>query len=175
MKESNTSVYAAQASFFVITSAVPFISIILSVIGLFLPEASMDQGTHTMLALPPSSQFRSVFEYFATELSGSADISLLSIAAVAALWSSSKGISAVRMGIESVYRSSAHGGIIAHRLRSVLMTIIFIALIISALALLLFGGFILGMMGGELAKALNLARIPLLVLLLLTYDSLTFH
>ena len=166
MKKSNTSVYAAQASFFVLTSAVPFISIILSVIGLFLPEYSRDPHAAETLGIPVTSSFYNILEYLTAELSGRADISLLSISAIAALWSSSKGISAIRVGIESVYNSESDEGFIAHRLRSVFMTLVFIALIIATAALLLFGNLIIGMLGETTAKIVTPLRVPTLVLIL---------
>lgn len=151
IREDKISVYAAQASFFVITSAVPFLSLLFALAGILLPESA--------LLGQLSEYLPSVVE----ELRNAPNISLLSISAVTALWTASRGIAAIRAGIESVYRAGHPEGFFKRRLRSIFSTLIFIAMIVAVVALLLFGDFISRIIGGWFEKAFPDLRTPLFI------------
>ncbi len=136
--DDKVTVYAAQASFFVIISAVPFISMLISVAGLILPANLPD----IFSALPLSEGFSAVFNFLLSELRSAPNVPLLSVSAVTTLWSASRGIAAIRSGLERVYRAGRSAGFFAHRFKSLVSTLVFIAVITAAVTLMLFGDYL---------------------------------
>ncbi len=145
--DDKVTVYAAQASFFVIISAVPFISLLISIAGLVLPAEIPD----IFSGLPLPEGISAFFDILLDELHTAPNVSLLSVSAVTTLWSASRGISAIRSGLERVYRAGHTKGFFAHRLKSLVSTLIFIAIITAAVTLMLFGD--------SLGKWLRIAKI----------------
>lgn len=137
--DDKITLYAAQASFFVIISAVPFLSLLISVTGMLL---SLPAGDF-LSRLPIPSDFSSVIYSVLEDLQSTQNVPLLSVSAVTTLWSASRGISAIRSGIERVYRAGHTRGFFAHRLKSLISTLLFIAFIAATVALMLFGDFAL--------------------------------
>lgn len=135
--DDKITLYAAQASFFVIISAVPFLSLLISVTGMLL---SLPAGDF-LSRLPIPSDFSSVIYSVLEDLQSTQNVPLLSVSAVTTLWSASRGISAIRSGIERVYRAGHTRGFFAHRLKSLISTLLFIAFIAATVALMLFGDF----------------------------------
>ncbi len=133
--DDNVALYAAQASFFVMISAVPFISLLVSVLGIILPSETAD----LFEGLPLPEGFSTLFETVADDLRTAPNVSLLSVSAITTLWSASRGISAIRSGVERVYRAERTKGIFTHRLRSLVSTLMFIVMLALAVALMLFG------------------------------------
>lgn len=151
IREDKISVYAAQASFFVITSAVPFLSLLFALAGIFLPQSAFLEQL--------SEYLPSIVE----ELQNAPNVSLLSISAVTTLWTASRGIAAIRAGIESVYRAGHPEGFFKRRLRSIFSTLMFIVMIVAIVALLLFGDFVSGIIGGWFTHSFPDLRTPLFI------------
>lgn len=136
--DDKITVYAAQASFFVIISAVPFLSLLISIVGIVVPAELPD----FFAALPLPEGFGAVFDTVLDELRTAPNVPLLSVSAITTLWSASRGISAIRSGLELVYRASPSRGFVAHRFKSLISTLAFIAIITAAVTLMLFGDFL---------------------------------
>ncbi len=166
VSDDKISVYAAQASFFVITSAVPFISIMFALFGIFMPESITSVAQEGISSLPVSSGLSDAIRYIADELNGAPNISLLSLSAVTTLWSASRGISAVRNGIESVYKADIGRNIVAKRLKSIIATIIFIAMLAAICVVLLFGNFAAELLGEGVREIFYSARMPIFILIM---------
>lgn len=132
------TVYAAQASFFVIISMVPFISLLVSVIGLLIPADV--QSILDNIRIPDS--LASVLGSALDNIRTAPNVSLLSVSAVTTLWSASKGTGAIRTGLETVYHAGSSRGFVMQKLWSLVSTLLFIALIIAIIVVLLFGNFI---------------------------------
>lgn len=145
--EDKVTVYAAQASFFVIISAVPFLSLLISIAGIVLPAEIPD----FFAGLPLPDGFALVFDTLLADLRTAPNVPLLSVSAVTTLWSASRGIAAIRSGLERVYRAGRSRGFLAHRIKSLVSTLVFIALITAAVTLMLFGD--------HLGSLLRIARI----------------
>ena len=148
------SIYAAQASFFVITSAIPFLSLLFSLTGMLLPHS--DIAAQIIAELPGT----------AAELIGTPGVPLLSISAAAALWTSSRGISAVRAGIENVYRADVPEGFLRRRVRSVASTLFFILILITSAAVMLFGTYISKYMPARIAELFENLRTPFFIVIM---------
>ena len=150
------TVYAAQASFFVIISAVPFLSLLISIAGLVLPSDLPD----VLTGLPVPEGFSVLFDTVIDDLRTAPNVPLLSVSAVTTLWSASRGISAIRSGLELVYLARRSKGFFAHRIKSLVSTLIFIAVITAAVTLMLFGDLVV--------KWLRIAKISDLIMRLRT-------
>lgn len=140
--DDRVSLHAAHASFFVITSAVPFASILFTLTGIFLPSASAAE-------LLEGSVFTSLLQHLAYELRSIPGVSLLSFSTVTTLWSASRGISGIRSGIETIYGCTRRSGYVEHRLRSLFVTLLFILFLAAAVGILLFGD-LLGLPSGKI-------------------------
>ncbi len=129
------TVYAAQASFFVIISIVPFFSLLVAIVSLFIPA--------DVLSLFDSSKLpASLMNFIGTtldDLRNAPNVSLMSISAVVTLWVSSKGTSAILTGISRVYHAPSAKNVVSSKLKSLGNTLLMIGLILAAVALLLFG------------------------------------
>ncbi len=138
--EDRVTVYAAQASFFVVISSVPFLSVLFAVIGLVAP-ADLTVLLRSAEDLVPAALLGAVAEIL-TELRDVPVVSLLSISALTTLWSASRGISAIRNGLQTVYAVPRKAGFLRNRLYSLVYTVAFIVIILAAAVLLLFGDFL---------------------------------
>ncbi|MBR4895650.1 MAG: YihY/virulence factor BrkB family protein [Clostridia bacterium] len=124
---------AAEASFFLITSAVPFCSLLLSLTGALMP----DSAQVLLSRLPLPGEYDAFLGAIARELADTPGVPLLSVSAAATLWSASRGISAVRRGLCRIFDGD-EGSPIARRLKPVAATLA--ALIASAAFLLVSSG-----------------------------------
>ncbi len=138
LMDDNVGVYAAQASFFIIIAAVPFIMLLLSLLKLALPiELSAIEET-ILEIVPPSMQ--EVFLRIASELFGKSDAaSVISITAVTTLWLSSRGVMALYQGLNTVYHSSIRNYFYV-RAASLIYTLVFLLIIAFSIAIFMFGG-----------------------------------
>ncbi len=163
LSNDKVTIYAAQASFFVITSAVPFISLLIGVTSFFLPNGSLDIG---LVLTEDNVLFQTVIE----DLKNAPSVSILSISAITTLWTASRGIAAVRKGIEIVYGSDKSSGYVRHRMTSAGATILFIISLTVTTVLLLFGDELITLadsyLGESMLYMLGLLRKPFLALIM---------
>ncbi|MBE6569751.1 MAG: YihY/virulence factor BrkB family protein [Ruminococcaceae bacterium] len=138
--EDRVSVYAAQASFFVVISAMPLFSLITTVLRYIAPE----QITVFQAALNgavPEFMLQALYRAF-DGIRQSTTVPFVSLSAVMILWSASRGIGAVREGVQTVYHAARSRGYFYKKLLSLLYTLCFIVLIIAVVTVLLFGEYI---------------------------------
>ena len=137
IKDDNITVYAAQAAFFIIIAFVPFVMLTVTLLKFFIPS-SQENLEMAVISFFPSS----VQNYLVSiihEIYGKAPASFVSIAAVAALWSSSRGLSAVRRGLNQVYHLEEKRGYVGSKLMAMVYTLVFVVTMIFTLAVLVFG------------------------------------
>ena len=137
ISEDRVTVYAAQASFFIIISSIPFIMLLFSLSRYVLP----DRIFHIMGSFGDSmpGQVGALFRDILAELAERPAIRLISLTAITTFWTASRGISAVRGGVSTVYKSEPGGGFVRSVLASLIYTAVFIVLLITLLVLVLFG------------------------------------
>ena len=160
--EDKVSVYAAQATLFVIISVVPFISLLLSIVGIVLPNHPPEE----LLSTNISSGILEIVGHLIDDLKTAPSVSLLSISAIITLWCASRGITAVRDGIGSVYYSKPGRNYFSHRLISLAFTLAFVIFILALTMLVLFGDFLIEKLGGGLADLIIRFRTPSLIVVL---------
>jgi len=140
------SVYAAQASFFVMISVVPFISLLSGILHAALPHAAdMEQLLSVLAVSLPGDIYEDVGTFW-EEISVTPTVSMVSISAVFIWWSAAKGMGAVREGIQTVYETPRKRGYFKKMLRSILYTLCFLALIITVTGALFFGEYLLDLL-----------------------------
>lgn len=87
--KDEVTVYAAQASFFIVLSAAPFIMILLTLIQL-IPAVSPEDLMHVMTQLLPSS-IHPLIESVIQDIQTVSPAALLSVTTVATIWSAARG------------------------------------------------------------------------------------
>ncbi len=137
MNEDRVSVYAAQASFFILISVVPLLFLTLSICNYIVPTAP-EELLDSLIKLVPE-KYSDFFLTVTREVYNTSSISFISITAVSAFWSASRGVKAVYHGIACVYDKYPRGNILYDILRSFLYTVTFIALMLISLIVLVFG------------------------------------
>ena len=136
--ERSVSAYSAQAAFFIFVSFFPFVIIFFYILNLF-PDISFDISDDA-LELVPQYVMGLVNEARSqATVSGQRTVIFL-VSVATALWSASKGIYGITMGLDSVYRVEEKRSSLLIRLRSTLYTLAFIVILIAVLGLLVFGG-----------------------------------
>lgn len=131
------TVYAAQASFFIVIAAFPFIMLLLTMIQL-LPGLSKSDLMSTLIAMMPEL-FHSLIVNVVDDLFTQSPGTILSITAITALWSASKGMLSMERGLNRVFDSQEKRNYIISRLICSGYTIIFMLVCIVSLILLVFG------------------------------------
>lgn len=135
--EDEISVYAAQASFFILLSAFPFIMVLLTVIQL-IPTISKSDLLSILVSLMPEmlkSTTVSIIDDLFTKSPGK----ILSITALLAIWSASKGMLSMNRGFNRIFGCKGRRGYFRSRFICTGYTILFIVACIMSLVLLVFG------------------------------------
>lgn len=131
------TVYAAQASFFIIMAAFPCIILMLSIIQV-IPNISQGDLLELLGPMIPR-QFGQILDSVVNSLYTNSPGTLLSLSALAALWSASKGMMSIARGLNRVQGEHSHRGYIITRIICSGYTIVFILVCILSLVLLVFG------------------------------------
>lgn len=141
ISRDEVTVYSAQASYYIIISAFPFIMLLLSLTGFLAPiyRTAITDAVHSIFpeAISPMA---SVLTSELFEKS----IPLASLTAITALWSSSRGIAAVERGIRRVYGVNETRGFIKTSVLSLIYTVLFMGILTLTLLLQVFSNTILG-------------------------------
>lgn len=131
------TVYAAQASFFIMIAALPFIMLMITVVQV-VPNLTRAELLDLLLSLVPKG-YKSVAFRVLNDLSLKSPATMISVTAIAALWSSSKGMMSVARGLNRVHGEQQKGWYIVRRLIWAGYTIVLILVCVVALGLLVFG------------------------------------
>lgn len=128
-------VYAAQASYFVLMSVIPFICLLISVVSFFIPA-----DIYTIYeAYPMPEELEKILFAVIDQLFATQKVSLLSISAIIALWTASRGADAIRVGLENVYHEESAKDFVKQQLKSLASTVILIIVLLSNVIFSLFG------------------------------------
>lgn len=138
------TVYAAQASFYVMISAVPFVMLLLSVSRFFVP-IGYDEIFFAVKGVLPV-KLHSLAETIMRELFYKSAVPVISLTAATSLWSASRGVAAVERGVRRVYGLNNTPGFFKTAAISLVRTVAFMALLLAALVVLVFGGSIVNML-----------------------------
>ncbi len=146
MKEDAVSAYAAQAAFFIIMSAFPFIMLLLTLIQ-YLPV------TEEVLIVMAQEMIPAAFNGYVVslieEIYAKPSVAIISVTFVAAIWAASKSFLAIIRGCNSVYDIKETRNYIRLRLAASLYTIAFAVIIVVTLAVMVFGNTIVVAVGNQ--------------------------
>ncbi|MCC8160895.1 MAG: YihY/virulence factor BrkB family protein [Oscillospiraceae bacterium] len=170
----NVSVYAAQASFFLVISAIPLLMLIFSIIKLFI---NMDQQAilHTINSLAPA-EISGLLTTVTNELfNKTSSVSVISITAVSTLWLASRGIMALYTGLNSIYHVPTRN-YFYKRIVSVIYTLAFVAALILAALLFVFGNKLEYFIGGHSETLMNIIQFLLKgkIIIIMAYLTILF-
>lgn len=132
--ENNISVFAAQATFFMIISAIPFFMLLLGFAKYFVPFEKSEILNAMSHFLPQKVYMLST--NIINELFAKTPGSLISITAITLLWSASRGILAIIRCLNSI-NNVPKSGFIKERLIAFLYTFLFVLVLVFTLIVLL--------------------------------------
>lgn len=156
MKENNVSAFSAQAAFFIIISFFPFVMFLLTLLQ-YLPFKESDIQIFANQIMPDGiSSF--VFTVI-REIYDKASTTLISITAITALWTASKGCLSIVRGLNSVYGIKETRNYFKLRIISSIYTLIFAIILIFTMALLLFGNTLSIWIGEKIPFLIDIALI----------------
>ena len=95
------SVYAAQASFFIIMAAFPFFMVLLALIQVAPMIHEADLLRFLLPAIP--GRFQGLLIYLLDSLHSDSPAALISVTALAAVWSAAKGMLGIEKGLNRVF------------------------------------------------------------------------
>ena len=136
LSEHAVTAYAAQSAFFIIISFFPFVMLLLTLLN-YLPIPLDDTGGLVAGILP--SAVTDFINGLLDEIHINASGTVISVTAVTALWAASKGLLAIRRGMNSVYENTESRNYIIIRFYSIIETLAFIILLIVMLVIIVFG------------------------------------
>ena len=136
-KNDEVTVYAAQASFFIVISFFPFVMLLLTLIQL-VPAVNKSDLLELLVAIMPDMLDALVIS-IVDDLYTKSPATVVSISAVAAIWSASRGMLGIEKGLNRVYECPRTSGYIIRRLICSGYTILFVMACVASLILLVLG------------------------------------
>lgn len=138
--DDRLTLFSAQASYYIIISAFPFIMLLISLAGFILP-IDRHSFSITINAFVPKT-IQQIVSLLTEELFEKS-IPILSVTALTTLWSSSRGIASIERGVLKVYSIPENKNFIFSSLLSIVYTVMFIAILLATLFIGVFGNAIL--------------------------------
>jgi len=135
-KNEHIGAFAGQATFFLLLSLFPMASILLSLTEI-LPYTDVELIELLSNVLPKELEF-----YIAdliSDIYGKSNSSVTVISIIVALWSSAKGIMAIRNGLNEVYRAREERNYLIIRGISTIYTLLFIGILVVLMVAQVFG------------------------------------
>lgn len=133
------TVYAAQASFFSIIAAFPFMMVLLALVQ-FVPSITKANLLQLVITIVPSTlEMDSIIVTVIDDLYTNSPLAVISLSAVAAVWSSSRGMLSIERGLNRVYDHQKNRNYILTRVIAAGYTVVFMVICILTLVLLVLG------------------------------------
>ncbi len=138
VNEDCVGLYAAQAAFFTVLSAVPFVMLVIVCLKSFI-DMDVRELISPVLEVLPETVSEYILQVISEIVYRSESFAVLSAAAVAILYSSSRGTMAIYGGLNRVFGSKKTYSWLRARAISFIYNILFIVAIVAAMVILLFG------------------------------------
>ncbi len=136
LRDDYVGAFSAQAAFFLIISFFPFFMFLLTLIN-YLP-ISVPNLFATINRIFPDD-ISSFLSQLLTELLNKSNGTVLSLTAIAALWSASKGFLSIARGLNSIYKPTRPRNFLVARLWSAIYTLLFALMLVLVLLIFVFG------------------------------------
>lgn len=134
-KRDKINAYSAQSAFFIILSAIPFLMVFSSM----LQYTPITEGTLLKIYQMTLPDYVSVFLISITDEVYNRSIGIISITAIAAIWSAAKGIQYMTDGLNSVNDLEENRNWFVLRLWAIVYTVVFLFAVVFTLIVLVFG------------------------------------
>lgn len=131
------TVYAAQASFFIVIAFFPFIMLLLTLIQ-FIPSINKSDLLTILIRIMPNL-LDSLVIGIVDDLYIKSPATILSITGLLALWSAARGMMSIERGLNRIYGTVEKRNYVIRRLICAFYTFVFIIACIVSLVLLVFG------------------------------------
>lgn len=136
-KKDEVTVYAAQASFFIVIAFFPFIMLLLTLIQL-IPAINKSDLMTVMVAIMPD-MLDSLVISIIDDLYTKSPATIISLTAIVSVWSASRGMLGIERGLNRVYECPEKRGYLIRRLICSGHTILFIIACVASLFLMVLG------------------------------------
>ena len=140
MRDDFVSSFAAQTAFFIIISAFPFAMFLLTLIH-YLPITESNLFDIVNAYIPKT--FHSYLIIFITEIYDKTSKTIISLTALTALWSGSRGLLAMIQGLNRIYGIRETRNYFKLRFLAILYTFVFAIMLICTMFFLVFGNSLL--------------------------------
>lgn len=128
------SLYAAQTAYYILFSSIPFLMLVLMLVQAIFPRQT-DSAIKLITDSFPELFSKLPDDFFDSILS--ADVPIISVTVVGMLWSASKGVKSLRIGLCSVYGKKDGANWAWRHVASFLYTLFFISLAVLVLGITL--------------------------------------
>ena len=135
LKSDRLDVYSAQASFYLIMSAIPILMLLVTFLK-FTPLTE-DMVLDALAEIINQNMMNTVRDMISNVYDGSG--TLISFAAISALWVAGKGILGLMNGLNNIHQLKENRNYFFLRLRASLYTVLMVLAFIVAAAILVFG------------------------------------
>lgn len=169
--QQNVPLYAANASFFLILSIFPVLVLLLALMR--YTGLQIETLTELVEEVVPASLMPMVNRLIRSAYVNSTG-TLLSVSAIAALWSSSRGMYSFLVGLNAIYGVKENRGYLRTRLLSVGYIFAFLVVLILTLVLHVFGRDLLNWLGELPIPAFVLDLLDVRIFVLLILQTLLF-
>ena len=143
IEKHKITVYAAQATLFVVISVLPFTMLLISIIKYVIPFDKAD----IMEFIKPflHTSIKPVVDVILGEVFSGATISVVSVTSVATVWAASKGMMALVLGLKSVYGTEGEAGYVKTRFFAFVYTLFFVVIVAATLLFSAVGRYFMGL------------------------------
>ncbi len=129
--------YAAQAAFFITLSAVPLLIVSLSLVRFVVP-ISFDELLQGICDLTPTG-LRDLVAHLVSDAYQKSSATVLSLSSLTALWSASRCVYALRLGLNNIHRIEKRRGYLYNRISALFYTVGILLVLLFSLVVLIFG------------------------------------
>ena len=171
LAEQKVPLYAANASFFLVLSIFPVLVLLLALIR--YTGLQVETRTDLIAGVVPGALMPTVNRLVLSAYVNSTG-TVLSISAVAALWSSSRGMYSFVTGLNAIYEVKENRGYFRTRFLSMGYTFAFLIVLILTLVLHVFGGDLLRLLEKLPIPSFLLSLLDMRVFVLLVLQTLLF-
>ena len=169
LRNKNISSFAASTAFFLFLSLIPMLMLLCAIIP-YTPIKEADLMSLITDLVPTSMD--SLFINIIVDVYDKS-IGVISVTAVATLWSAGKGIMALMRGLNAIHEVEEKRNYFTLRLVACFYTVMVLVVLIFSLLLMVFGGFILEIINSRLPQAMILVDLFMEVRVMLLWVVIT--
>lgn len=169
MNRANVSAYASSAAFFIFLSLIPVLILICSIVP-YTPLQKSD--ILIAVSIMPAPVVPLMIEL--VESLYNSTVAIISVAAVAVLWSAGKGVLAIMRGLNAMNGVEEDRNYFVQRIMASIYTIVLLVVLVLSLVLMVFGNTLVRMITARIPSTSNLFHILVYFKPFITWAILAF-